>query len=188
MTAGKPQVKAQPVPKVVEVTVTADVIAHATRNDSGHCVASDATNATIPGARCETDLQTMTLTLREHGIRVAYLTPPIVQQALVDFDNGAPIRPFRFALRRADAIQVRRYRAKDPTTGKTPPRALPGIGESGKRTTVKVGDTRVAPTGASRIPPVGVLANRKGRVRRYGMRQLEAQQLIAEATARAEAD
>ena len=118
----------------------------------------------------------MTVTLREHGIRVAYLTPPIVQQALIDFDNGEKMKPFRFALRRVDAIQVRRYRQKNPQTGKQPSESLPGA-KNGKRTTVKAGGTHVVPTGKSRIPPIGVLAHspRKGRVRRYGVRQLETQ-------------
>jgi hypothetical protein len=185
MTAAKPKVS-QPVPKIIEVTVTADVIAKAVRNDSGHCVASDAANASIPGARCETDLQSMTLTLRDHGIRVAYLTPPIVQQALIDFDDGKPMRPFRFALRRADAIQVRRYRKRDPETGKQGGLALGDSEGHGQRKTIKTGETRVAPTGASRIPPVGVLANRKGRVRRYGLRQLETQKAAATAEPKAE--
>jgi hypothetical protein len=187
MTAAKPQAKskAQPVPKLLEITVTAEILATATRKDSGHCAASDAVNATFPGARCETDLQTMTLTLREHGIRVAYLTPPVVQQALVDFDNGEPMQPFRFALRRVDAVQVRRSKTRDPETGKQATRTLPGVGQQGKRKTVKVGATRVAPTGRSRIPPVGLLANRKGRTRRYGVRQLETQKAAAAERAKA---
>ena len=177
MTAQKPQVKKQPVPKLVEVTVTAEHITGATRKDSGHCAASEATNATIPGARCETDLTTMTLTLRDIGLRITYLTPPIVQQMLVDFDDGKPIAPFRFGLRRVDAVKVRASRPRNPVTGKQPSNAVPGATTTGvgsRRKVVKTGATRVALTG-SKPPPVGVLANRKGRSRVYGLRQLETQ-------------
>lgn len=179
MTAKKPQVGRQPVPKLLEFTVTPEILATAVRKDSGHCAASDSVNAQLPGARCETDLATMTLTVRELGVRVEYRTPPIVQAMLTEFDAGREIPSFRFALRRVDAIRVRASRPRDPVTGKQPSGKLPDdVVEKGlnKRRLVKAGATRVA-SASKREPskhetPVALLANRRGRKRVFGMRQL----------------
>lgn len=189
MTARKPQVK-HPVPKTVEATVTAEILANATRKDSSHCAIADALNATYPGARAQVDLGSITLTLRDHagGVRVTYLTPPICQQALVDFDNGETLRPFRFALRRVDAVRVRASRPRLEGTTKQRSAALPAdVGEkAGRRRVVLTGDTGVAVATSSHKnqPPIGVLANRKGRVRKHGMRQLEALRAASEQRAK----
>lgn len=81
----------------IDCEVTADIIARAKPKDSRICMASEALRAAVPEAtKVESDLATMRFSAG--GWRYIYLTPRDMQQALVDFDQGRALRPFRFRL------------------------------------------------------------------------------------------
>lgn len=89
----------------VTVKITPDIIESATRRDSSHCMISDAIREQHPdAAMIATDLATIRFTDRKTKKRYIYLTPPLAQRALVNFDQGIPAEPFQFVLRRPAQI------------------------------------------------------------------------------------
>jgi hypothetical protein len=95
MTARKASVRAPQ----VKVEVTREMIADATRGDSGHCMIAEAIKAAVPAARfVSVDLQTIRFTDREQGLRFTYLTPRRGMLALIDFDQGREPEPFSIRL------------------------------------------------------------------------------------------
>jgi len=82
----------------LRIHVTADDIAKAEREKTMKCVVARAIARSVPGAtRVEVDLQSIRWTTKE-GDRWIYLTPPVVQGYVIDFDAGESIEPFMFAL------------------------------------------------------------------------------------------
>jgi hypothetical protein len=100
-TTPRPQIDKKKIraPQIV-VKVTEELIYEATQRDSSHCMISEAIAIAMPKAsRISTDLQTIRLTIPDMGYRFTYLTPRIAQEGLINFDQGVPPEPFKFALR-----------------------------------------------------------------------------------------
>lgn len=84
----------------VSVEVTPEIIADATREDSGHCMIAEAVKAALPHARqVSVDIQTIRYSDPRTRARYIFLTPRLAQSALVAFDAGEEIEPFKVQLR-----------------------------------------------------------------------------------------
>lgn len=73
----------------------------AIRRDECFCVSSTAIARLFPEAnRITTDANTIRFSVKENGktYRVAYRTPEIVRDYIVDYDGGRPAKPMRFTL------------------------------------------------------------------------------------------
>jgi hypothetical protein len=82
-----------------KITVTQQDIDAGVRGSDVYCMASTAIGRLIPSAtRISTDVQCIRFTDSELGIRYTYLTPREVQQYVIDYDAGDPIKPFSFTL------------------------------------------------------------------------------------------
>jgi len=92
----------------ITIQVTQDIIDFAERGNSSHCAAAMAIEQQCPWAnRVCVDIQTIRFTDTRTGLRVVYLTPRIVQEGIVDFDDGVHIKPFSFRLQGAMVTAVR---------------------------------------------------------------------------------
>ena len=149
-------------PKAIEVTQ--DHIDESTQRDSSHCMIAEAIKDTIPGVkRVSVDLATIRYTYK--GKRYVHLTPRPGQVALLQFDNGEPLAPFKLKLGRPSQVTV---------SGRGKPRPSAGVDKQG---TQRKGGT---------APPKGPLAGgdmsgsrgdlRTGRIRRYGLKAIGGKQ------------
>lgn len=92
-----------------QIQVTDQDIARAKRNNSHHCVVTQAIARMIPdAARIEVDTQSIRFTRAQSGARHVYLTPYAVQGYVIAFDAGEPIEPFSFRLDHHRMLHVRR--------------------------------------------------------------------------------
>lgn len=92
----------------IRINVTQRDIEHGIRGDSSRCMVVVALARAVPNAsRIEVDTQTIRFTDGD-GDRWAYITPPIAEAYVVEFDAGDPIEPFAFTLDRERAVKVRR--------------------------------------------------------------------------------
>jgi len=102
----EPYTPDQPIRRLV-ISVSAAQIEAAIPANSGHCMIADAVKAAVPEAKAvNVDLASIRWTNPREGRRYIYLTPPSVQHALLEFDNGIKPEPFRFALRAPSQITV----------------------------------------------------------------------------------
>lgn len=84
----------------LEVDVSQEHIDDAIRGISSHCMAKEAIKEGHPQfTHIAVDLQSIRITERAKGVRYIYLTPRKVQQAIVYFDQGLRMRPFKFKLK-----------------------------------------------------------------------------------------
>lgn len=89
----------------ITVEVTEEDIKRAERNNSFHCVVSQAIARTVPDATSiDTDMQSIrfTVPVSMDGTcqRWIYWTPYSIQEYIVDFDAGEDIQPFKFKLQK----------------------------------------------------------------------------------------
>jgi hypothetical protein len=70
------------------------------RGDSHHCMIADAIKDAHPTAQyIQADVQSIRFSDPLTGKRYTYLTPPVAQSALLQFDAGTRVKPFAFTLR-----------------------------------------------------------------------------------------
>lgn len=94
------------------IQIVEKVIADSVRNHSGHCMVAESIKAQLPGmTKVAVDIQTIRMTDLKKGLRYTYLTPRVVQEAIIDFDEGQRIVPFSFLLRGAH-VTLARHRDK----------------------------------------------------------------------------
>jgi hypothetical protein len=114
------------------------------------------------------DIATIRFTDKKLGQRFIYLTPPIAQQSLVDFDQGREVKPFGFELR--TAVQV------------TPKKTRSGKGNYRKKKIVLATPENASHQPAvvigSEVPPIAPLSSSgagrvTARIRRFGAHNLE---------------
>jgi len=119
--------------------ITQDIIDNACRQDSRHCMIAEAIKTQIPNAsNVIVDIATIRFSDQKKGLRYIYLTPPIAQKALVDFDDGISITPFAFRVKTAQVTSIVATK------------------EDGKRTRVhRLGQPRVANATKNKIDVVG---------------------------------
>lgn len=88
------------------ITITRDVVEHAKQRDSSHCMIADAIREKTGAKYVLVDVQSIRLSNMRTRKRYTFLTPPIAQQAIIAFDQGKPIKPFSFSLRRAVTVRA----------------------------------------------------------------------------------
>jgi hypothetical protein len=127
--------------RVVPVKITEELIAQAEEKNSKHCMIADAIRAAIPHAKAvSVDLATIRFTDPEKGQRYLYLTPPSVQAALINFDQGVHTKPFEFRLHKAAWVVEAGYKAKPDGSRKRASQAQQGIvGASGRNQPIRLG-------------------------------------------------
>lgn len=164
--------------KAVEVAVSADVIRKAMPRDSSHCMIADSLKLAFPKCSPGVDLATMRYSDRASGVRYTFLTPPSVQDALIKFDQGESVEPFTFKLQRPILVQqVRRSAKKASVGGEVPDDKSTDMEAAARPSQRRQG---IARAGGTNVPvilggpsmPNSVLANGKGRIRAFGLRQL----------------
>jgi hypothetical protein len=101
------------------VQVTREIIDHAVPRNSHHCMIADAVKESYPDAKyILVDLQSIRFSNLVLGRRYIYLTPAKAQHALLRFDQGKVVKPFRFTLGRPQSAGVKAvgWRANHPNT------------------------------------------------------------------------
>jgi hypothetical protein len=174
----------------VNVEVTTDTIDNSVQRDSQACMIADAIRLAVPDATYPSaDIQTIRFT--KGGYRYTYLTPRVVQQALIMFDQGEKPPSFRFQLRtgqttragsrtgqrtgvsqpRTDAQQETTKKASAASTTTPGVQFVRGSGEQDNIPEIRGG----------RVPPVSSLAGGPGigstvppsRRRQFGIRAFD---------------
>lgn len=98
----------------IKVIVTQLIIDQSCRAHSGYCMISEAVKMAVAWALAvSSDLQSIRLTDPRKGLRYVYLTPRVVQMALIRFDQGQTVTPFEFTLRGAH-VRTSFKRTKTP--------------------------------------------------------------------------
>lgn len=101
---------------ILDIEVTREIIDAAMRQNSRYCMIAEAIKAQYPQfTHVSVDLQTIRFSNAIRGLRHAYLTPRLCQLALVNFDQGNRLRPFKFKLRGAHTtamIRTNRQKGK----------------------------------------------------------------------------
>jgi len=112
----------------ITIVITAEIIAQSVARHSGHCFIAEAIRAAYPHFTTVTvDLATIRFSDPEKRLRYIYLTPRIVQVAIILFDRGEPPEPFRFVLWRAAQItrNMNWNRSKPSRPKSSPPKSSP---------------------------------------------------------------
>jgi hypothetical protein len=186
----------------VKLAVTDELIAEATKEDSSHCMIADAVRAALPYARgVSVDIQLIRFSDWQNRVRYAYLTPRLAQEALVKFDAGEKVEPFRCELRdphisamntpRSQRSRAPRTEAQEKAFAETRsrlPRSHGGSPGRGARPKI-VGNSKIKPgpngggqpvphLEGGQLPPTAALASGKGKIpagrrRQYGIRALD---------------
>lgn len=125
------------------VGITTTDIQLAVRKNSHRCMIAEAIRRDIPYAnRVVVDLQSIRYTDDQAGIRYFFFTPPVAQEALLAFDEGRPVEPFEFDLRKPAQIRPQGFtasmtRARDESVTRkksgAPRRSAPLDSEMGPR-------------------------------------------------------
>jgi hypothetical protein len=93
----------------LRVSVSEAEIDGAIKGDAFRCMIVRAIQVAYPKyIHVTVDLQTIRFSDPARGVRYVYLTPRIAQAALVLFDQGKKVRPFKFHLRGAHTISMQR--------------------------------------------------------------------------------
>lgn len=125
----------------MKITITAEDILLAVRKNSHRCMIADAIKRDVSGAnRVVVDLQSIRWTDEKEGIRYFFFTPPVAQEALLAFDQGLPVQPFEFELRKPaqvrpqgfdDRLRTSRERREEDTARGRRRRSAPTPSEQG---------------------------------------------------------
>jgi hypothetical protein len=117
----QPMSRRHPLAPRVNVKVLKEYINTAIRGDSSHCMGALGVEAALPykPQRLAVDLQTIRWTDPALGLRYVYLTPRVMQEALLEFDEGINPDEFTFTLRHGQvtragnaALRAKKARAK----------------------------------------------------------------------------
>lgn len=87
------------------IEVTQEDIDAAIRNNSSHCAVASAIQRQVASQRVAVDIQTIRMTMKGTSQRRIYLTPAKVQQYIIDFDAGDPLKPFSFWMKKPAYVQ-----------------------------------------------------------------------------------
>ena len=180
-------------PKVF-LNITEELVAKSTKKDSSHCMFAEAVKEAFPGARfVSVDLQTVRFTDPDpkRPYRYTYLTPRRAQVALVDFDQGREIEPFKIQLR-GGAVTPIRTRSNKPKAAAPPvkPTKTTKNGKAQEEKPSKVAARRtllpprtgtnrnnIPEVGGGQTPPRAALSSPKvprGTRRAFGLRSMSA--------------
>ena len=116
------------------VEVTEEIISTAVERDSGYCMIAEAIRVAVPFCSSpNADLQTIRFSDPVRRQRYIYLTPRVVQQAIVDFDQGVKPEPFSFKLRGAQIVPMQHKGSSPPKTPEQKAKNAQEVAESKKR-------------------------------------------------------
>lgn len=164
------------------VSVTQQDIDTAIPKNSRHCMISDALKRCWlkkfkrKAVAVDSDLQSIRVTDKEKGFRYIYLTPPIGQNALLDFDAGdhKRLKPFHFQLKGGQIIPTKtRYQ---PNTEKRKAqakkdearrRAVSQFKKARLRVAIGSGGSPIITRVGGEAPPAAILG---GKQREFGLR------------------
>lgn len=168
-----------------KVTVTRELIERATQRDSRHCMVAEAIKSAYPRlTNISVDLQTIRYTDPRMKKRYTCLTPPLAGNAIVEFDQGRTVEPFKLSLIPVHVTAARVAGKKTGRGGSHKPRvhatdrgqivveggpSLPR-GHLGGNADVKSADRN----GQLETTAEGNVLLSSGRYRQYGLRQLRA--------------
>jgi hypothetical protein len=158
----------------LDIRVEQKHIDQAMPHDSGHCMIADAVSEHKFAKNVSVDLATIRFTDRKSGLRYAYLTPPVAQMALLNFDQGIETKPFKFQLR--TAIQIAPKQTKKPGRKHSKSTVAYQPQEVALAQSTNADKTGMVPVKiGGNLPPLGPLSSsvRTGRVRRFGLRLLK---------------
>jgi hypothetical protein len=89
------------------ITITQEILDRACRANAHRCMIAEAIKEQVPQAsRVNVDLRTIRWSDSKKGLRYVYMVPPIAADALIRFDKGASLRPFRFRLANAHVTSM----------------------------------------------------------------------------------
>jgi len=109
----------------IRIEITADEIANSVDRTSSHCMIAEAIRAKLPDAiNVLVDMTTIRFSYAATDERYIYLTPYRAQQSIIAFDQGWPIKPFRFRLRAPAQIVPRRHEERDRLPRKRPAKTV----------------------------------------------------------------
>jgi hypothetical protein len=95
----------------VRLEISDDIIRMAVKRDSSHCMVAEGVRAVSPNARSiAVDVQTIRWSDPERGLRYTYLTPRLVQEKIVQFDQGVLPEAFSFQLRQGQVTLMMKRR------------------------------------------------------------------------------
>lgn len=159
----------------IDFQVTAEHIATARRQDSEHCMIADALRDQYPDAAyVSVDLATIRFTDLAAGWRYIYLTPVRAQAALVDWDQGNDVEPFRVVQRAAQMTPTagaRRQRSAENKGTGTPRKRR---AEAAEAEAVARGGRMLTTSTNGEVPTVvggrALPLARRGRRREFGLR------------------
>jgi hypothetical protein len=180
-------------PKVF-LDITPELIAKSTKKDSSHCMIAEAVKEAFPGARfVSVDLQTIRFTDPDpkRPYRYTYLTPRRAQVALVDFDQGREIDPFKILIRGGAVTPIRtKNRKPKPVAPPVKPTKATKNGKTESESGYKVAARKtllpprtgtnkhnVPEVSGGQTPPRAALSSPKrpkGTRRAYGLRSMSA--------------
>lgn len=147
-----------------ELNITKELIDTSIQRKSGNCMIAESVKARFPWAqRVDVDIQTIRFSDPEKGERYTFLTPRSGQIALVMFDQGLPVEPFKLRLRGGAVTRMGQGGKNSKRAGKTKIVQPP---ESHGEKPVRVGG-RTPPRGALHHPTAA------GAERKFGLRSLD---------------
>jgi hypothetical protein len=142
-----------------KINVTQENIDDAIKNNSYHCAVATAIKEQVPDAALvQVDIQTIRLSLPSDRKRLVYITPPAVQQYIVDFDAGDKVEPITFTLYRPAWEQPMSVHHNGKTIEDEPMEAI--VMSEGTKVVARVKTPK-------RIPSIGARS-----IRTYGMRRM----------------
>lgn len=116
--------------RTIKIEVDVDTIVNAITADSYHCMIADSIQAQVPSAKfIQVDIQSIRFSDKERGIRYIYLTPPIAQQRILEFDKGKKVAPFEFTLSQGHERPIRKDRSNEIQTHRNKPRKKRGTSQ-----------------------------------------------------------
>jgi hypothetical protein len=98
----------------VAVSLTQQHIDESMQRNSSHCAGVAAIKAAVPDATF-VSVDVATVRFSRKGVRYTCLTPTILQQFVIDYDQGNPVSPIEFALRAAFIARAGKARRETPT-------------------------------------------------------------------------
>lgn len=107
----------------MDISVSKTQIGGAKQKDSHRCMIADAISDRVKGKYILVDVQSIRWSDPKRGKRFTFFTPPVAQRAIIAFDQGRRVKPFRFTLgspvevrsmkriRTGDRVKVQKARA-----------------------------------------------------------------------------
>jgi hypothetical protein len=161
----------------ITIPITREIIDAAQQRSSSHCMIADALKAARPDlTHVAVDLQCIRFTDPKRAKRYVYLTPPPAQRALINFDQGLPSEPMTILLRKPSQIMKAKIRANAPKNADGTPRMITRADGTRDAASPRQGPKHVNARGiviGGTPPPNAVLSNNRGRVRAFGLSQLQ---------------